>query len=89
MHDRAKNFEEELADIKESSLDNAEDTLFKLFKSRNPRVRLQAVTWYLRKAGALRGYSDTLDINLSKSVKVVVDEEAPPDWLTDTPVPEN
>ena len=69
--------------IKETHLDAAENTVVKLFKSKDDRVKLQSATWYLRKQGKFRGYGDNLDINLGKNVTVIVDDQEPPEWVKD------
>ena len=85
VHKRAQNeqFAEILEETRETKLDKAEDVITDLFTSTDKRVRLQAATWYLRKQGTLRGFGDSLDINLGKSIKVTVEDQEPPDWLQD------
>lgn len=79
-----RSFKQEAEEIKEALLDQAENTVVDLMSKRMPaRVRLQAATWYLRKQGKERGYADQLDLNLSKSINVVVADDPVPDHIKD------
>lgn len=54
---RAGKFTEEVLDIREENLDIAEESLHSLMRSKNEKIRLQAVTIYLKTVGKGRGYT--------------------------------
>ena len=66
VKERAEKDMERLNDIREQQIDIAEDSLIKLIRSEDERVRFQAVKYYLSTIGKKRGYVERreLDHNL-------------------------
>lgn len=56
VKDRAEKRPELLSNILEENIDVAEDGLLSLMKSKNERVRLKSIEFFLRTRGASRGY---------------------------------
>jgi len=62
IRQRAEKMPERLFEITEISLDNAEEQLLQLFESKNERIRLKAVEFYLKNKGKARGYAERTEI---------------------------
>jgi hypothetical protein len=62
VRERAEKDPEKLFQIVETGLDLAEEKLQQLFDSKNERVRLKALQFYLRTKGRARGYSERTEI---------------------------
>ena len=65
VYERANNYPEILADIREENLDVAEAGLQGLIRSKDERIRLRSIEIYLKTIGKGRGYVEKseLDVN--------------------------
>lgn len=62
VRERAEREPDRLMELVECSLDLAEEKLLQFFDSKNERIRLKAVEFYLRNKGKSRGYSERTEI---------------------------
>lgn len=71
VRDRAEKKPELLQDILEENLDLAEEGHISLMRSKNEKIRLNAITFYLRTKGKARGYVTQVDSDItSKGEKI-------------------
>lgn len=70
VRERAIKDKEQLLDIRQQNLDDAEDTLFTLMRTGPPNVRLKATTFYLERQGKELGYNKQTEVVNSGTIKV-------------------
>ena len=68
---RALEHPQELEDIREETIDLAEEGLFSLMQSEDERIKLRAIEMFLKNKGKNRGYSERLETDYDNVVTVV------------------
>lgn len=75
VRERALKHPEELKDIEEQNIDVAEEGLHSLMRSKNERVKLQAIKMYLQTKGKKRGYIERKEITGKDGERLVPTKE--------------
>jgi hypothetical protein len=75
VRQRALEHPEELKDIEEEMADIAEEGLQSLMKDQDPRIKIDAIKFYLKTKGKKRGYVERTEIEHSGEMGITWHEE--------------